>query len=149
MVNKLIKTLLEAKVVGVDTMFFIYLFEKNKKYFSVVKEFFDLMEKEKILVVTSIITPIEILSTSTLENYPEKQQLYLSFFKKMKNLKITELGWNLVEKASDYRRKFALRTPDAIQLATAIDAQAKIFLTNDLRFKKIEEIPVLILDEFV
>jgi len=149
MVNKLIKTSIKTKVIGIDTMFFIYLFEKNKKYFSIIKELFDLIEKEKILAVTSMITPIEILSTPNIENYPEKQRLYLSFFKKMKNLKVIEIGWSLVEKASDYRRKFSLRTPDAIQLATAIDSHAKVFLTNDSRFKKIKEIPVLILDEFV
>lgn len=149
MVNKLIKTSIEAKIVGVDTMLFIYLFEKNQKYFPTVKEFFDLMEKEKIFIVTSIITPIEILSTSSLKNYPEKQQLYLSFFKKMKNLKIKEINWDLVEKVGYFRRKYSLRTPDAIQLVTAIETHAKIFVTNDKRFKKIKEIPVLILDEFV
>jgi len=149
MVNKLVKTALEAKIIGVDTMFFIYLFENNKKYFSIVKEFFDLLEKEKITMITSIISPIEIISTSIMEDYPEKQRLYIGFFKKVKNLKVKEIGWDLVEKVGALRRKYNLRTPDAIQLATAIDSQAKIFMTNDTKFKKITEIPVLILDEFI
>lgn len=149
MVNKLIKIALESKVIGVDTMLFIYLFENNKKYFSIIKEFFNLLEKEKIIVVTSIISPIEIISISSIEDYPEKQRLYLSFFKKMKNLKVKEISWELVEKVGYFRRKYNLRTPDAIQLVTAIDSRAQIFITNDTRFKKITEISVLILDEFI
>ncbi len=149
MVNKLIKTAIEAKVVGVDTMLFIYLFENNKKYFLIVKELFYLLEKEKITVVTSIISPIEIISTPSIEEYPEKQRLYLSFFKKMKNLRIKEIDWELVEKVGYFRRKYNLRTPDAIQLTTAIESQAKIFMTNDIKFKKVTEIPVLILDEVI
>lgn len=149
MVNKLVKTALEAKVIGVDTMLFIYLFDNNKKYFSIVKEFFDLLEKEKITVVTSIISPIEIISAPSIEEYPEKQRLYISFFKKIKNLKVKEIDWELVEKVGYFRRKYNLRTPDAIQIVTVIDSQAKIFVTNDVRFKKVTEIPVIILDEFI
>lgn len=149
MVNKLIKTALEEKIIGVDTMIFIYLFENNKKYFSIVKEFFDLLEKEKIIVITSIISPIEIISTPSIEKYPEKQRLYLSFFKKMKNLKVKEISWELVEKVGYFRRKYNLRTPDAIQLVTVIDSHSKIFVTNDIRFKKVKEILIIILDELI
>ena len=67
----------------------------------------------------------------------------------MKNLRIKEIDWELVEKVGYFRRKYNLRTPDAIQLTTAIESQAKIFMTNDIKFKKVTEIPVLILDEVI
>lgn len=149
MVNKLIRKAIDAKIIGVDTMLFIYLFEKNKKYFFIAKEFFDLVEKGKIIAVTSIMSPIEILSISILEDYPEKQKLYLSFFKKVKNIEVREIKWELVEKVSNLRRKYNLRTPDAIQLANAIDSQAKIFLTNDMRLSKVEEIEVILLEDYL
>lgn len=149
MAKNLNKLLTEAKICGLDTMPFIYLFEKNSRYFNVVKNIFTLIEKGEIKGITSVITPIEILSTPALEKYPDKQKLYLSFFAKMKNLLVKDLSFSQVEIVSNLRRNYRLRTPDAIQLATTIDSKAKLFITNDEKYKKVEKIEVALLDEFV
>jgi predicted nucleic acid-binding protein len=47
------------------------------------------------------------------------------------------MGWI---KASYLRATYTLRTPDAIQLATAIYSQADFFLTNDKQLSAITEI---------
>jgi predicted nucleic acid-binding protein len=39
--------------------------------------------------------------------------------------------------------------PDAIQLATALQARADVFLTNDRDLRRVEEVPVLLIDECV
>lgn len=147
MVRNILNKLFEAKICGLDTMIFIYLLEKNPRYFSLVEEIFKLIEKRKISAVTSIITPIEIISSPLLSSYPEKIKLYLEFFSNMGNLLVEDLTKDLIEETARLRRRFLLRTPDAIQLATAIRSGAKIFLTNDEIFKKTEEIKIFILDE--
>lgn len=38
------------------------------------------------------------------------------------------------------RAKYNIHTPDALQVATAIERQADYFLTNDLRLKAVTEI---------
>ena len=40
-----------------------------------------------------------------------------------------------------------IRTPDAIQIATAIQNDAEFFLTNDKGFQNISNLNILILDE--
>ncbi|MDY0201998.1 MAG: hypothetical protein RBR40_13535 [Tenuifilaceae bacterium] len=46
------------------------------------------------------------------------------------------------------RAKYALKTPDAIQLASALISLSDFFLTNDLRLKNVNEIEVITLDDF-
>jgi predicted nucleic acid-binding protein len=42
-----------------------------------------------------------------------------------------------------------LKTPDAIQLAAALITSADYFLTNDIRLKVVNEIKVLVLEEYL
>lgn len=45
--------------------------------------------------------------------------------------------------------KYGLKTPDSIQLATAVYSSADYFLTNDIRLKAVEEIEILVLDDLI
>lgn len=147
--KKLKKDLIEAGRCAFDSMLFIYLFEENPVYFPLVQNAFALLERRKIEVITSIITPIEILSNPALERFPEKIKLYGNFFRVMKNLQVQELTWDLVEQTTHVRRTYGLRTPDAIQLATAIIFKAKIFVTNDDSFRKIKDFPIIQLKDLL
>jgi predicted nucleic acid-binding protein len=53
----------------------------------------------------------------------------------------------LAESAAHLRAQYGLRTPDALHAASAISSNCDAFLTNDLAFKKVKEISILILDE--
>ncbi len=131
--------LLNAKHLAFDSMVFIYLLEQNPKYFSLVEIIFRLLEEEKISAVTSIISPLEVLSTPKLKPFPDKASLYTRFFKEETNLSVLDLNWPITEIATRLRQDFNLRTPDAIQLATAKFANASLFLTNDETFQKIPQ----------
>lgn len=45
----------------------------------------------------------------------------------------------------ELRVNYNLKTPDAIQLATAMENNTDVFLTNDERLKRVKEIEVLTL----
>ena len=47
------------------------------------------------------------------------------------------------------RAKYSIKTPDAIQIAVGILYGANNFLTNDPVLKKVPEIKVLILDDYL
>jgi predicted nucleic acid-binding protein len=49
--------------------------------------------------------------------------------------------------AARIRREYGLRLPDATQLATAIYAKAKAFITNDHRLKQFKEIKIITLEQ--
>jgi len=143
------KLLLKEKACGVDAMLFIYFFEKNPRYFSWVKVLFDLGEKGAIRLITSKITPLEILSTPKLISQTEKIYLYQEYFKNASYLSVEDVSWDIVERSAKWRREIKLRTPDAIQLATAQLSGANIFLTNDRHFEVLNSPRIYLLDDMM
>ena len=55
----------------------------------------------------------------------------------------------VAETAADLRASYNLRTPDALQLATAIVSGCQGFLTNDRGLIRVKTIPVLVLDDLI
>jgi predicted nucleic acid-binding protein len=73
-------------------------------------------------------------------------EYYLATFP---NLTFSEIGLDVARKASDLRATERIKSPDAIQLATAIVYGATAFLTNDRIFERVKGIDILILDKFL
>ncbi|KKQ37276.1 MAG: PilT protein-like protein [Candidatus Roizmanbacteria bacterium GW2011_GWA2_37_7] len=143
------KLLIKEKVCGCDAMLFIYLFEKNPRYYPWVSKLFYLGESGKIKIITSRITPIEILSAPKLITQPEKIYLYQEYFENASYLSVEDVSWDIVDMSAQLRREMKLRTPDAIQLATAQLSGANIFLTNDHHFNIIKSQQIYILDDMM
>lgn len=55
----------------------------------------------------------------------------------------------IADRAAQLRAKFKLRTPDAIQAATAIVSGATGFVSNDRIFRRVPDLDVLILDDML
>ena len=65
---------------------------------------------------------------------------------------VTRLGLDtdatIAEVAADLRARYNLRTPDALQAATALHSGCEAFLTNnDKHFRRATDLQVLILNE--
>jgi len=52
----------------------------------------------------------------------------------------------IAQEAARLRAAFGLRTPDAIQVATALEAGATALLTNDTRLSIVPDISIIVLD---
>lgn len=142
-------TILRAyQTVALDTPVFIYHFEKSKHYFEATKEIFSRLDKDDdFTAVTSVITLLEVCVKPIRES---RQDLVNEYTQKLLyDHKLTTLAidGSIAQKAAEIRAKYGIRTPDALQIATAITAQADIFITNDADLKGIEEIEVLILKD--
>lgn len=135
------------KQYALDTMCFIYLFEANQVYFNKVEKLFKQIEQNKIQASTSIISLIEVLSSPAIENNLQLKAKYQNFFYTMPNLKLVDVSHEQAKTAATLRRKYKIRTPDAIQLATAITQKADYFITNDKQLKKINEIEIKLIQE--
>ena len=70
-------------------------------------------------------------------------------FETFPNLQVKTLNENIADIASRLRANYNINTPDAIQVATSLEAQADIFITNDSSLKKITEIKVMLLSEML
>ena len=53
----------------------------------------------------------------------------------------------IADAAAMLRAKYGIRTPDAVQIASAIVGNSDAFLTNDRGLKRVTELRVLIPDE--
>ncbi|MCC8109479.1 MAG: PIN domain-containing protein [Planctomycetes bacterium] len=53
----------------------------------------------------------------------------------------------IAESAAYFRASYKLRTPDAIQVATAIAMKAEYFLTNDFALADIPHLTILVMEK--
>lgn len=60
-------------------------------------------------------------------------------------LVLAEVSSAVVERATDLRARYNLKTPDAIHYATAGETGATVFLTGDRALSRCTEVPVEVL----
>jgi len=140
---------LKGKIIGLDTMVFIYHFEENQLYSPLTFSIFESLEKGNFNGITSVLTLLEILVKPKKENNLLLTERYKLLFETFPNLQVKELNENIADIASSLRANYNINTPDAIQIATSLEAKADIFITNDATLKKISEIKVLLLSEML
>lgn len=130
--------------VGLDANIFSYHFHQDPLFGPLTKEIFDLLSLNRLRAVTSIITLIEILSVKASS---VKIKGLKKLFSEIPNLAVVEVDEEIADKTALIRRNYGFRTPDAIQLATALRAKAKVFITNDETLKKLKELKVILLKD--
>jgi len=140
---------LKGKVIGMDTMVFIYHFEENQIYSPLTFSIFESLEKGNIKGITSTLTLLEILVKPKKENNLLLTDRYKLLFETFPNLQVSPLNEYIADIASSLRAHYDINTPDAIQVATSLEQKADIFITNDATLKKISEIKVLLLSEMI
>ena len=140
---------LKGRQVALDTMIFIYAFEEHPAYLPILKSFFHALEKGEMSAVTSTLTLTECLVQPYRKKDFALSAQYLVLFRNFPNLSIVPLTDEIAERAAFLRAQYNFRTPDAIQLATAIVSGCHAFLSNDDRFLVAEGIRILVLDQFV
>jgi len=140
---------LKGKIIGIDTMVFIYHFEESQIYSPLTFSIFENLEKGNFNGITSILTLLEILVKPKKENNSLLTERYKLLFETFPNLQVKTLNENIADIASTLRASYNINTPDAIQIATSLEAKADIFITNDATLKKISEIKVLLLSEML
>lgn len=140
---------LKGKIIGLDTMVFIYHFEENKIYSPLTFSIFESLEKGNFNAITSILTLLEILVKPKRESNLILTERYKILLETFPNLQVKALDENIADVASSLRANYNINTPDAIQVATSLEAQADVFITNDTSLKKITEIKVMLLSEMV
>ena len=140
---------LKGKIIGLDTMVFIYHFEENQLYSPLTFSIFENLEKGDFKGITSILTLLEILVKPKKENNLLLTERYKLLLETFPNLQMKTINENIADIASSLRANYNINTPDAIQIATSLEAKADTFITNDASLKKISEIKILLLDEML
>lgn len=136
---------LKNKLIALDSMVFIYLIEQTDPYFPICKKILHFGESGQTKIISSIISVLESLSPPKYIFHPEVQREITNFFENTTGLSIFPVDKQVCLEASRLRRENpGLKTPDSIQLATAIVHQANIFISNDGRLAKLD-LPIKII----
>jgi predicted nucleic acid-binding protein len=98
---------------------------------------------------TSIISLIEILTGPLKLKEKILAKEYNLLLSSFPNLKIIDLNQEIAEKTAELRAEFNLRTPDAIQVATALVSNSESLITDDRTFKKVKGIDIFILKDLI
>lgn len=73
----------------------------------------------------------------------------LSLLSTYPNLEWISPSLEIAVHAAELRARHRLPTPDALQAATAVHANATAMLTNDPIFKRVPDFDVLVLDDYL
>lgn len=138
---------LKSKNVFLDTAPLIYYIEGNSPYSTTLNKIFLENSKGAFQFQTSVITLLEVLVHPMRLNEMRLVDQYQNILCNSKTIDIFDLTIDIAKTAAAYRAKYGLKTPDAIQIATAVNASSDYFFTNDIRLKAVQEIEVLVLDE--
>ncbi|MEA3417283.1 MAG: type II toxin-antitoxin system VapC family toxin [Thermodesulfobacteriota bacterium] len=133
----------------IDTVPFIYFIEKDPKYLNIVRQIFAEIDVGKIDAITSTITLLEVLVLPFKTKNESLAEKYRKILLYAEGLTTFEIFHEVSELSAKLRAKYSIRTPDAIQIAVGIIYGADTFLTNDSSLKKVEDIRVVILEDFL
>lgn len=135
--------------VFLDTAPFIYYFEENPDYIEVMTDFWEQVYQYGISVITSIITYVELLTLPEKEGDSQLAARYRESLTNSDHIAVYPLNLLVADKTVKYRAEFNLKTPDAIQLATAEVCGAEMILTNDSEWKKTKKPTIRLVSEFI
>ena len=145
--KRLLEFLKSHPVVGLDTSIFIYHLEDHPRYAPVTEIIFHSLEEGRNQGITSFLTLMEILVKPKVEELLEVARDYEYYLTTFPNLTLFPFELEITRKASDLRAVSRFKTPDAIQLSTALHHGATGFLTNDRMFEKVSVLEIAILDK--
>jgi len=140
---------LRGRKVSLDTAPIIYFIEKHQKYLSLLRPVFVEIDAGEIEAITSTITLLEVLIHPFRTGNEALAEKYRDILLYCEGLTTFEILHEVSEMSSRLRAKYSIKTPDAIQIGVGILYGADKFLTNDPDLRKVSEIQVLILDDFL
>ncbi|MEO6632628.1 MAG: type II toxin-antitoxin system VapC family toxin [Mucilaginibacter sp.] len=141
------KVFIAWKNVFLDTAPLIYFIEGHSEYQEVLSRTFDANEKKDFIFITSSITLLEVLVKPLKDGNTKLAEQYKNILINAPGIELPEVTHEVAIKAAELRAKYNLRTPDSIQIATAIVTKASSFLTNDVRLKSVGELKIVALGE--
>jgi predicted nucleic acid-binding protein len=135
--------------IALDTSILIYYMEANVRYLALADAVFSWVEKAGHEAVTSTITMTELLVPSYRDKDENRVDAFYGLLTTYPNLRWIAPDLETADLAAQLRATYRLRTPDALEAATALKAQATGFLTNDPAFARIEGFKTAVLDQYL
>jgi predicted nucleic acid-binding protein len=135
--------------IALDTSIFIYHLEANERYLALTDHIFSWIERPGSMAVTSTITMTELLVQPYRCADDQRVDAFYALLTTYPNLDWISPTLEIADRAARFRALYHLRTPDALQAATAVQVGATAFITNDLAFERVATVNTVIVDRFL
>ena len=135
--------------IALDTSIFIHHLEANPKYLACTDLIFSWIEPAESKALASTITMTELLVLPYREGDEQRANDFYGLLSTYPNLDWIAPNLEIADIAARIRALHRLRTPDALQAATAVRAGATGLITNDTVFERVEGFQTLVLDELL
>ncbi len=136
-----------SDIIFLDTAPFIYFFEQHPDYFPALESLFAQLYEMGAQAITSIITYIELTTHPARLGKLQLVRKYRDYLSNSENISLFPLDMTIADHVVQLRAQHQFKTPDAIQLGTAVACGADYIITNDIAWQRFEEIKVLLVGE--
>jgi len=128
-----------------DACSIIYLHESRQQQGQATRLLITQALQNKTQLIVSRLSFLECRVLPLKEKNTDLLESYDRFFQ-LPSVQVIELTADVINIATDLRANYSqsLRTPDALQIACALSAEADHFLTGDKKLSVIQEIEVII-----
>jgi predicted nucleic acid-binding protein len=116
----LLNLLRRHRRIAIDTSIFIYYLEANPSYVDMAGEVFTWLERSPHTAVTSSLTMTEVLVQPYRDANETLVNQYYGLLSLFPNLDWVAPDLAIADSAAQIRARYRLRTPDALQAATAV-----------------------------
>lgn len=135
--------------IGVDTPIFIYHIEGTTHLAGLAGVALDELAGGAFAGVTSVLTLMEIAVKPLQMGRPDVAEEYEVLLVNYPNLVIAAIDRPTARRAAVLRAEYRLRPADALQVAACLERGATAFLSNDRELRRIADLHVWMLADFV
>ena len=135
--------------VALDTPLFIYFIEEHPKFFPILRNLFSAIDAQKLPACTSALTLLEILVLPLRYGRVDIADRYDRILSYGRGLSLCNIEASVLREAARLRAVYQVKTPDAIQIGSALVNRCRYFVTNDRRLPQIHDIDILQLEDFL
>lgn len=133
--------------VGLDASIFIYFIEENPRYLHLVEPVFSALDQGRLKGVTSALTLLETTVVPLRLGNMAVVERYEVILTRGWGLRLVEIDRRVLRAAAHLRAMVSVKTPDALQLVSAMLTGCSAFLTNDDRIPAVPGLRVLCLED--
>lgn len=133
--------------VYIDASCLIYAVEKIAPYDAILAPLWRAALAGQLSILSSELIVLETLVKPLRDKNAQLENAFRAILFESAEFHLVPLDLRIVERAAHVRAATGLKAPDALHAATALDASAVLFLTNDAAFRRVSTLPVAVLSE--
>ncbi|MBK6599520.1 MAG: PIN domain-containing protein [Proteobacteria bacterium] len=131
------------ETIAVDSAPIIYYLEDHAQFAERYAALFEAADAGQIQIVISTIAIAEVLAGPLMHGNEILAARYREALTAAPYWTVLDVDTDVAEQAARLRVRYKIRLPDAIQIATALRANADRFVTHDRRLQRVKELRVV------